>query len=108
MAEAALLNTARGAYRLSLAEPPAIGPDAWILTLSAQHGGGLEKFTFQCRVALALLQRAGIDEPAAACSPIAGWLEKNFEHAREAALKSIRSERRLAEFKFDEAQPGPF
>lgn len=108
MAEPLLLNTARGAYRLSLVEQTAAGGGPWVLTLSAEHAGGLEKFAFRCHIAPRLLVKAAITEPTAACARIAGWLEKQFEQVREAALKSIRSERRLADIQFDQADPGPF
>ena len=108
MADPVLLNTARGAYRLSLVEQTAAGVGPWMLTLSAEHAGGLEKFAFRCHIAPELLEEAAIADPTVACARLAGWLEKQFEQIREAALKSIRSERRLAEIEFDEACPGPF
>jgi hypothetical protein len=79
-----------------------------VLTLSAEHAGGLEKFAFRCHIAPQLLEKAAITEPAAACTRIAGWMEKQFEQVREAALKSIRSEHRLAEIEFDQSSPSPF
>ncbi|HEV3115066.1 MAG TPA: hypothetical protein VGY99_31665 [Candidatus Binataceae bacterium] len=108
MADPLLLNTARGAYRLSAVEQTAAGGGAWVLTLSAEHAGGLEKFAFRCHIAAELLEKAAISDSTAACARIAGWLEGHFEQVREAALKSIRSERRLAEIEFDQGNPGPF
>jgi hypothetical protein len=108
MAEPALLNTARGAYRLSLVEETGRDGDAWTLTLAAEHTGGLERFGFRCRIAQQLLKQAGIDGPGALPERLARWIEGQFEHIREAALKSVRSERRLAEFEFDKSRPGPF
>ena len=108
MAEPALLKTARGAYRLSVAEEAGPDGDAWTLTLAAEHAGGLEKFGFRCRIAEALLKQAGIGARRNPGARLAGWLEGHFEQVREAALKSVRSERRLAEFEFDESRPGPF
>ena len=107
MADPVLLNTARGAYRLSLVEQTEAA-GLWVLTLSAEHAGGLEKFAFRCHVAAELLKNAGIADPAAVCARLAGWIEREFEQVREAALKSIRSEHRMADFEFDEARPGPF
>ncbi len=98
-------DTSRGRYRLSVAGQESVCGAA-SLTLSAEHAGGLEKFAFRCIIASALLQRVGGVE--AAPQRLAGWLERQFEQIREAALKSIRSERRLAEFGFDPASPGPF
>jgi hypothetical protein len=108
MADPVPLNTARGAYWLSLVEQTAAGAGPWVLTLSAEHAGGLEKFAFRCHIAPQLLEKAAIADPMAACARIAGWLEGQFEQIRETALKSIRSERRLAEIEFDQARPGPF
>jgi hypothetical protein len=108
MAEPALLNTTRGPYRLRVAEPAACDEGWWTLTLAAEHQGGLEKFAFRCRIAGALLQRGTLADSAAACARLAVWMEGQFEQVREAALKSIRAERRLMEFEFDESRPGPF
>jgi|SRR5580704_12709710 hypothetical protein len=108
MAQPDLINTARGIYRLTVGEQSAIADGSWVLTLAAEHQGGLEKFAFRCRIAQSLLQRSSAAELPAACGRVANWLQGQFEQVREAALKSIRSERRLAEFDFDEAHPGPF
>jgi hypothetical protein len=107
MPQPALLNTPRGVYRLSLVEAAA-SEGVWTLTVSAEHAGGLEKFALRCHIAEPLLQHAAIADAAAACARLAGWMEGQFEQIREAALKSIRSERRLAEIEFDQARPGPF
>jgi hypothetical protein len=108
MAGPTLLNTARGDYRLTMMEEAGLDCGALTLTLAVEHAGGLEKFGFRCRIAQALLKQAGIDEPDAIPSALARWLEGQFEQVREAALKSVRSERRLAEFEFDETRLGPF
>jgi len=93
---------------LTVAEQSAPANGSWILTLAVEHQGGLEKFAFRCRIANPLLERAPQSDSTAVCVRLAGWLERRFEQVREAALKSIRSERRLAEFEFDETRPGPF
>ncbi len=36
------------------------------------------------------------------------WVEREFEMLREAALKSIRSERKLYEVALDDSNRGPF
>ncbi|HXR35064.1 MAG TPA: hypothetical protein VN754_03910 [Candidatus Binataceae bacterium] len=105
MSEPTLLKTARGVYRLSVAEESWSDGGACTLTLAAEHAGGLEKFGFRCRIAESL---AGTRDKQAICARLAGWLEGQFEAVREAALKSVRSERRLAEFEFDASRPGPF
>ncbi|HKD66657.1 MAG TPA: hypothetical protein VKB84_07425 [Candidatus Binataceae bacterium] len=108
MASPILLQTSRGAYRLSLAEESTSNAGPWTLTLAAEHAGGLEKFAFRCRIAAALVEQSAVADPGAACAKLAGWLQGQFEQVREAALKSIRSEHRLAEIELDEAHPGPF
>jgi hypothetical protein len=108
MAQPTLLNTARGPYCLTVAEQSAPADGSWILTLAAEHQGGLEKFAFRCRIAQPLLQGTSAADSLAACARLAVWLQGQFEQIRETALKSIRSERRLAEFEFDETRPGPF
>ena len=94
-----LLATPRGSYRLHLVETVAAGAGC-LVTISLEHRGGLEKFAFRCR-----LERALVDASAAQLRSLLGpWLEKNFEQVREAALKSIRTERRLAELEPNPAQ----
>jgi len=41
-------------------------------------------------------------------SQLAPWFEREFEQTREAALKSLRSERRPLVVRFDREHPGPF
>jgi hypothetical protein len=108
MPEPLLLQTGRGSYRLNLVEQTKADGGPWMLTLSAEHTDGLEKFAFRCHIAEQLLTTPAIDNPQAVCTLLAGWLEGQFEKVREAALKSIRSERRLAEIQFDQTTPGPF
>jgi len=86
-----LLATSRGSYRLIIVETVAAGAGA-IATISLEHSGGLEKFAFRCRIEKTLEA-----ESVRLRSLLEPWLEKNFESVREAALKSIRTERRLAE-----------
>jgi hypothetical protein len=108
MAEPVSLQTPRGPYRLSLVDQSQAGAGAWTMTLSVEHAGGLEKFAWRCHIHPDLLQRSAIADSDEACALLARWLEGQFDAIREAALKSIRSERRLAEIEFDDAHPGPF
>jgi hypothetical protein len=39
---------------------------------------------------------------------LAPWFEREFEQTREAALKSLRSERKPLVLRFDREHPGPF
>jgi hypothetical protein len=105
MSEPTRLKTARGVYRLSVAEEAWSDGGACTVTLAAEHAGGLEKFGFRCRIAESL---AASRDKQALGARLAGWLEGNFEAVREAALKAVRSEHRLAEFEFHEGRPGPF
>lgn len=108
MTQPVLLNTARGTYRLTVSEESAHTDGSLALTMAAEHQGGLEKFAFRCQVASALVASMPATDSSAACARLGVWLQAQFEQIREAALKSIRSERRLAEFQFDQAHPGPF
>ena len=77
-----------------------------ILTLSLDRADGIEKVALTFRIATALIGDA--DSPEKLIERIAPWLEREFEQTREAALKSIRTERKLLEISFDAAHPGPF
>jgi hypothetical protein len=60
----------------------------------------------RCRIASELMGQAPLAE--AIVEKLKGWLAREFESVREAALKAIRSERRLHEITFDQTNPGPF
>jgi hypothetical protein len=99
------IPTARGPYRLIEAAPPDVTPDAIVLTLAFERADGIERVVFRCRLDAAL---AGSSTPADLIARMRPWLEREFEMTREAALKSIRGERKLHEIVFDIANPGPF
>lgn len=99
------LNTPRATYVLSLAAPPEDIADATVLSLSLERSDGIEKVALRCRVAKPLA--SGMDTDSI-LTRLAQWIERDFETIRENALKSIRSERRLIEFAFDESDRGPF
>jgi hypothetical protein len=101
------LKTPRGPYLLALARTPELQPNATLLTLSLEHRDGIEKVAFQCRIDAALASPASKDADAL-LELLAPWVEREFEMTREAALKSIRSERRLFEVVFDGSHRGPF
>jgi hypothetical protein len=100
------LNTGRGIYAIVNARPVERIADAVVLTLSLERADGIEKVALRCRIATALIDST--------CTPeqlvkrIEPWLEREFEQTREAALKSIRTERKLLEITFDETNRGPF
>ena len=100
------MNTARGIYAIASAGPLERNADSVVLTLSLERADGIEKVALRFRVATALIGDA--DSPEKLIERIAPWLEREFEQTREAALKSIRTERKLLEISFDAAHPGPF
>jgi hypothetical protein len=100
-----LLNTGRGIYALVNARPVERTADAVVLTLSLERADGIEKVALRCRIATALIDTT---PPEKLIERIKPWLEREFEQTREAALKSIRTERKLHEIVFDAERPGPF
>ncbi len=101
-----MLNTSRGIYTIANARPLERTADAVVLTISLERADGIEKVALRCRIANALSSSAG--SPEQLIERITPWLEHEFEQTREAALKSIRTERKLLEISFDESNPGPF
>jgi hypothetical protein len=100
------LNTSRGIYALVNARPPERSADAVVLTLSLERADGIEKVALRCRIASTLIDSTATPENL--IDRIAPWIEREFEQTREAALKSIRTERKLHEISFDATHPGPF
>jgi len=100
------LNTGRGIYAIVSARPIERNADSVVLTLSVERADGIEKVALRLRIATTLIGAA--DSPETLIERIAPWLEREFEQTREAALKSIRTERKLLEISFDEVHPGPF
>jgi len=88
------------------ARPIERNADSVILTLSLERADGIEKVALRLRIATSLIDAA--DSPEKLIERITPWLEREFEQTREAALKSIRTERKLLEISFDAAHPGPF
>jgi hypothetical protein len=99
------LKTGRGPYRLIEAAPAIPGDGAIMLTLTLESANGIERVVFKCAIADNL---APGDDSAAILVRLAPWIEREFEITREAALKSIRSERRMHQIVFDAANRGPF
>jgi len=100
------LNTARGIYSIASARPLERIADSVVLTLSLERADGIEKVAVRFRIATSLIGDA--DSPEKLIERIAPWLEREFEQTREAALKSIRTERKLLEISFDGTHRGPF
>lgn len=98
--------TGRGRYRLVAVTPLEMAPGELALTAALEQADGLERVGIRLRV---LGHRPG-EAPTREqlLSTLGTWLEGAFEQTREAALKSVRSERKLFEIVFDQANPGPF
>ena len=91
------LKTPRGLYYLRLAAPVESDAEAgnMILPLVLERADGIERVSFRCRVE----GGSWADDDAAntMIERIAAVIERDFETLREAALKSIRTERKLLE-----------
>ncbi|MGH7935294.1 MAG: hypothetical protein ACREQN_19305 [Candidatus Binataceae bacterium] len=102
------IKTGRGIYMLAVAAPPEKASDSVLVTIAMERADGIERIVMRCRIAAALL---GDDAAATAdrlIEYLAPWFEREFEQTREAALKSIRAERKLWELSFDTNHRGPF
>jgi hypothetical protein len=100
------LKTGRGIYTIANARPIECTADVVVLTLSLDRADGIEKVALTISIANGLINSA--DSPEKLIERITPWLEREFEQTREAALKSIRTERKLLEISFDTSSPGPF
>lgn len=82
------------------------GPGEIALTAALERADGVERVVLRFRVVRDQLDPPPATEPFLA--RLGPWIEREFEQTREAALKSIRTERKLLEIVFDHARPGPF
>jgi len=98
--------TGRGVYRVSGAPPLVRDGETVALTLSLERADGIERVVLRCRIAQALLK--DVSDADGIIVRLEPWLVREFEHTREAALRAIRSERRLHEVTFDTVNRGPF
>ena len=98
--------TGRGVYHLSAAGPLECSHDSILLMLAMERADSIERDVTRWRIAKDLIG----DSPAAEAiiEKLTSWLLREFERTREAALKAVRSERRLHEIRFDLANRGPF
>jgi hypothetical protein len=99
------IRTGRGLYRIIEAAPAVNNAGAIVLTLALERADGIERVVFRCRIDAAMAGTAAPDDLIAKIQP---HVEREFEMIREAALKSIRSERKLHEIRFDHSNRGPF
>ena len=91
------LRTGRGLYHLDSAAVPETSGNDLILTLALARADGIERVVFRCRIGGALFDNARPSASDRLIERIAPSIEREFEIIREAALKSIRSERKLFE-----------
>ena len=102
------IKTGRGIYEIKNAAPVERSSDSIVLTLSLERADGIEKIALKCKISASLIQQDQLEAPEKLAERLAPWIEREFEMTREAALKTIRSERRLLEIVFDSANRGPF
>ncbi len=101
------VSTSRGSYRLAIGDRTASSDGAISFTAALARNDGIERVAFRFRIDRTLAA-ALPDESAAIEERLGKWLAREFEQTREAALKSIRAERRPLEVVFDQRNPGPF
>ena len=101
------LKTGRGIYTVENAAPVERDAKAIALTLKLVRADGIENVALRVKIATSILQSTD-DPPEKLIERLAPWLEREFEQTREAALKTIRTERRLLEVVFDAGNRGPF
>jgi hypothetical protein len=101
------LKTGRGIYAVESAAPIERSADSIVLTLKLVRSDGIENVALRVKIATSIL-RAANDSPEKLIERLTQWLEREFEQTREAALKTIRTERRLLEIVFDAGNRGPF
>jgi len=94
---------------LALAATPVVTADEITLTLSFERADGLERVAFLCTITRAIVEAPpGEPDAETILSRLVPWFEREFEQTREAALKSLRSERKPLTVRFDREHPGPF
>ena len=101
------VSTARGAYRLAIGDHATADDGSSSFTATLERSDGIETVAFRFRIDRALTS-ALPHEPGAIEERLGQWLVREFAPTREAALKSIRAERRPLEIAFDARNPGPF
>jgi hypothetical protein len=102
------LSTGRGVYRLASVAPLESDTEDIFLTLGMERADGIERVVFRCRISRTLLLPGDDMNNDAIVMRLQPWIEREFEQTREAALKSIRAERKLLELLFDNEHRGPF
>jgi len=85
-------QTSRGLYSLSIAVSPERAADLEVITLALDAASGIERFAFQCVLPADLNADR---EQSAVLEKLTPIVARDFEVIREAALKSIRTDRKL-------------
>lgn len=85
------IQTPRGRYFLTSAAPLEHTADGVVVTLSLEAASGIERIGFQCL----LPPDFSLESEPALVEKVSSAVRSDFEVIREAALKSIRTERRL-------------
>jgi hypothetical protein len=101
------INTARGVYLLRLGSKLEATEDTVGLTIVLERADGVERVALRCLIPAGQLSDDERGNPEKIEPRLENWLQSGFEQIREAALRSIRSDRRLWEARFIDA-PGPF
>jgi hypothetical protein len=101
------INTARGVYLLRLGSELEAVADSVGLTIVLERADGIERVSLRCLIPASRLSEDERGNPEQIEARLESWLQSGFEQIREAALRSIRSERRLCEVSFIDA-PGPW
>lgn len=100
------INTARGVYLLRLGSELEETRETVAFTVVLERVDGIEQVALRCLIPTGQLSDDERANPEKIETRLENWLQSGFEQIREAALKSIRSERRLWEARFLDA-PGP-
>jgi hypothetical protein len=101
------INTARGVYQLRLGSELEETKETLAFTVVLERADGIEQVALRCLIPAAQLSDEERANPEKIETRLENWLQTGFEQIREAALRSIRSERRLWEVRFVDA-PGPW
>jgi hypothetical protein len=84
-------QTSRGRYSLSIAASPEPA-DRRVITLALEAASGIERFAFQCVLPAEPIPEGVQSAMLETLTPI---VARDFEVIREAALRSIRTDRKL-------------
>jgi hypothetical protein len=96
------IRSGRGIYAISLLSAPERVDGKIRLTAAFERADGVERFGLRFVFAEAVVAGASyLDDTASLIERIRPQIEANFEQIREAALKSIRTDKRLHEIPID-------